>query len=519
MSDQGGFLAGDRSKFEGGFASVENGPESHGRFWRRVTLVFLAWSLTIALSIAASFYSNSLQNQRLSQVAARAAVNGDRTLQDQAMSWQAELSRSNLTSITMHGLCWLLGGAGILLLGKRMRGQAVSRHLAETIQRENENEFRTTMEATTVGVFRIKSMRFDFVNTAMASMYGYTVEEFLKLSPMDIVVPEERDWVEANTKRRSDGEPGKPYQVTSLRKDGSSFYGLVWSNRIFYRGKPSTVGSMLDISDRIHAEQDMRRMVDALAASNMELERFAYVASHDLQEPLRSITSFSQLLERRAASQLDDEAKEYLHYIISGGKRMYALVNDLLTFSRVSRKGSPFAQIDTREAAEIALQNLRESIHESGAEVTLGELPVVVGDGMQLSQLFQNLIGNAVKFRRPGTSPRVAIQARRQGEDYLFSVTDDGIGIPQEYQEQVFALFRRLHKGEAYPGTGVGLAICKRVIERHDGRLWVESTPGHGSTFFFTLPAPGTQRAQALVAREEEEDGDPQPEHDAVAKG
>lgn len=518
MSDRGGLLLNDHSSSQSGPVAAGGGPESYGHFWQRVGLVFLAWSLAVALSLAASLYSNFQQNSRLSQVAAGAAASGDRSLQDRAMSWQAELSRSNLTSETLHGLCWLLGGVGILMLGRRMRTQAVSRHLAETIQRENETEFRTTMEATTVGVFRIKSMRFDFVNTAMAAMYGYTIEEFLRLSPMDIVVPDERDWVEANTKRRSEGEIGKPYQVTSLRKDGSTFYGLVWSNRIVYRGKPSTVGSMLDISDRIIAEQEMRRMVDALAASNMELERFAYVASHDLQEPLRSITSFSQLLERRAASQLDDEAKEYLHYIITGGKRMYALVNDLLTFSRVSRKGSPFAQVQTREAVEIALQNLRESIHESGADVTLGELPVVVGDGMQLAQLFQNLIGNAVKFRRPGTSPRVAIQARRQGEDYLFSVTDDGIGIPQEYQEQVFALFRRLHKGEAYPGTGVGLAICKRVIERHDGRLWVESTPGHGSTFFFTLPAPGTQRAQALVAREEEDDA-AEPEVGIAAKG
>jgi len=479
-------------------------------FWRRALTIFMFWTLVMAISLGASINDTSHQNLRINQVSASAAASGDRALQDQLDVWRRDLGQASLMNITLHGLFWLLGGGVILLVTRQLVQQSQQRNLARTLQRENEIEFRTTMEATTVGIFRIKNMRFDFVNTAMATMYGYSTEDFLKLSPMDIVIPEEREWVEENTRRRAAGEQGHPYQVTSLRQDGTTFNGLVWTNRIFYRGKPSTVGSMLDITERIQAEQDMRRMVDALAASNMELERFAYVASHDLQEPLRSITSFSQLLERRAGDKLDDEAKEYLHYIIIGGKRMYSLVNDLLTFSRVSRKGTPFALVETRDLVELALQNLRESIHESAAEITLGDLPAVVGDGMQLVQLFQNLIGNALKFRRPGNTPHIAVQARRQVEDYLFSVTDDGVGIPTEYQEQIFALFRRLHKGEAYPGTGVGLAICKRVIERHEGRIWVESTPGHGSTFLFTLPAPGTQRAQALTAREEASEEQPQ---------
>jgi len=487
---------------ESSLANLEGG----ALFWRRALTVFLFWSLVIVLSLAVSLNDHSIQNLHLSQVAESAAASGDHALQDKLETWRRDLTRSTTTSTGLHGLIWLLGGVAIVAVTRRLFLQNQQRNMAIAIQRESEIEFRTTMEATTVGVFRIKNMRFDFVNSAMASMYGYTVEEFLKLAPMDTVTPEERALVEENTRRRAAGEPGHPYQVTSLRKDGSTFYGLVWSNRIYYRGRPSTVGSMLDITERIQTEQDMRRMVDALAASNMELERFAYVASHDLQEPLRSITSFSQLLERRAADVLDDEAKEYLHYIITGGKRMYALVNDLLAFSRVSRKGTPFSRLESRDLVELALQNLRESIHEAGAEITLGELPAVVGDGMQLTQLFQNLIGNAIKFRRPGSNPRIAVQARRQSEDYLFSVTDDGIGIPGEYLEHIFTLFRRLHKGDSYPGTGVGLAICKRVIERHDGRIWVESTPGHGSTFLFTLPAPDTERAQALTAREDGSD-------------
>lgn len=505
MSDKGGnhpqYPSGPQWDEDNSLAYLDNG----ALFWRRAVTAFLVWTLLVGISLGLSLNDISRQNRLLSQVAERATVSGDSVLQDRLEGWKLQLSRSTQTTTGLHGLFWLFGGAVIVLLTRRLFLQSQQRTMAVAIQRENEIEFRTTMEATTVGVFRIKNLRFDYVNTAMAAMYGYTSEEFLQLSPMDIVVPEERGWVEENSRRRAAGEPGHPYQVTSLRKDGTTFHGLVWSNRIYYRGKPSTVGSMLDISERIEAEQDMRRMVDALAASNMELERFAYVASHDLQEPLRSITSFSQLLERRAADSLDDEAKEYLHYIISGGKRMYALVNDLLAFSRVSRKGTPFALVESRDLVDLSLQNLRESIHESGAEIIQGDLPAVVGDAMQLTQLFQNLIGNAIKFRRPGISPRIAVQARRQGEDYLFSITDDGIGIPMEYQEQIFTLFRRLHKGDAYPGTGVGLAICKRVIERHDGRIWVESSPGHGSTFFFTLPAPGTRRAQALTTRAEDE--------------
>lgn len=497
MSEQGGSPAG--SSWRGGDAS-ESVPLGGWRLWRGALPVLLVWTFLTALSLVVSLHAVSQQGQRLARMTAGIADGGDRALQDQMEVWRDDLRHTDLTVAVQHGLCWLLGGGVILFLARRM----LRRDLAETIQRENEIEFRTTMEATTVGVFRLRGMRFDFVNPAMASMFGYSIDEFLALSPMEVVVPEERGWVEAAGRRRVAGEPGRPYQVTALRKDGTTFTGLLWSNRIFYRDKSLIVGSVLDISERISAEQDMRRMVDALAASNMELERFAYIASHDLQEPLRSITSFSQLLEYRVGDKLDDDARESLHYIISGGKRMHALINDLLAFSRVSCKGTSFALVEIRGTIDSALQNLHESISETGAEITLGTLPAVFGDGMQLTQLFQNLIGNALKFRKPGAVPHVAVEARRQDDGYLFSVADDGIGIPQEYQEQIFTLFRRLHKGEAYPGTGVGLAICKRVIERHEGRLWVESSPGHGCTFFFTLPAPGTERAQALAARAEE---------------
>ncbi|MGE5515585.1 MAG: sensor histidine kinase [Bacteroidota bacterium] len=243
------------------------------------------------------------------------------------------------------------------------------------------------------------------------------------------------------------------------------------------------------IDDSRASEAQLRQAVDALVASNAELERFAYVASHDLQEPLRTITSFAQLLERRSGPRLLSEDLDYLHFIVAGAKRMHALVNDLLAYSRVTNKGAPFARVDTADLVGRVLQNLHESVVAAGAEIEVGPLPVVQGDEMQVAQLFQNLVGNAIKFRRPGQPPHVRIEAAvGSGGGVVFSVVDDGIGIEAEYREHVFTIFKRLHPGDTYPGTGIGLAICKRIVDRHGGRIWVEDAPGGGAAFRFTLP-------------------------------
>ncbi len=406
------------------------------------------------------------------------------------LAWLSTLALPFSSRLALQGLIWLAGCALTLLAGRHMVRDARKRLQADEIRHENEVEFRTTLNATTVGLFRLRNLVFDFVNATLAEMMGYSVEEFLTLAPMDVVIPEQREMVRQNSTRRAEGEPGYPYQLTFLRKDGSTFIGQVWSKRILYRGKPCTVGSIVDISARIEAEQEMRRMVNALAASNLELERFAYVASHDLQEPLRAITSFSQLLERRLEGRLDPEAADYLRFITAGGKRMHALVNDLLTFSRVAHKGSPFQLVQCDDSVAMALQALEDSIHDSHAVIRVGHLPMVLADGMQIEQLFQHLIGNAIKFGQPGKVPHIRIGAEREGGAYHFRIEDDGIGIPPAYQTEIFSVFRRLHKDPAYPGTGVGLAICKRVVERHQGRIWVTSMPNQGSCFHFTLPAP-----------------------------
>ena len=228
-----------------------------------------------------------------------------------------------------------------------------------------------------------------------------------------------------------------------------------------------------------------------LTRSNQDLELFAYAASHDLQEPLRQVVSYLQLLKRRHAAKLEGEALEFLEFAVDGGQRMQRLIGDLLAYARVGRESAPVRQVDCMAVVESVEAALARQIAESGAVVTREELPVVQGNAAMLFQLFQNLIGNAIKFRREAP-PEVHVSAERagarEGAEWRFAVQDNGLGIEAAYWDRVFVMFRRLHRRDEYPGTGIGLALCKKIVEWHGGRIWVESRPGEGSTFRFTLP-------------------------------
>ena len=237
---------------------------------------------------------------------------------------------------------------------------------------------------------------------------------------------------------------------------------------------------------QLHAQ--VTTQAEELSRSNRELEQFAYVASHDLQEPLRMVSSYVALLGRRYDGQLDERADKYIHFAVDGANRMQRLIHDLLAYSRVGTQGAELAPTDTVPVLRETLSNLEMAIGETGAEVVYSDLPWVMGDPSQLRQLFQNIIGNALKFRSE-TRPRVELSAKRESDEWTFSIRDNGVGFDQRYAERVFGVFKRLHRNADIPGTGIGLAICQRIIDRHGGRIWVESKPGEGSCFYFTLPA------------------------------
>ncbi|MGD0965897.1 MAG: PAS domain S-box protein [Candidatus Acidiferrales bacterium] len=247
-------------------------------------------------------------------------------------------------------------------------------------------------------------------------------------------------------------------------------------------------GIVMDITERKTSEERLVKMMGELKRSNDDLQQFAYVASHDLQEPLRMVASYTQLLARRYKGRLDSDADEFIAYAVDGSNRMQVLIRDLLAYSRAGTNGKALREVASESALKEALANLRATIEDSGADVTYDPLPTVTTDSVQLAQVFQNLVGNAIKYRR-AELPHVHVSAAKNGGDeWIFSVRDNGLGIDSQYFERIFVLFQRLHGREEFEGTGIGLAICRKILQRLGGRIWVESQPEKGSTFYFALP-------------------------------
>jgi PAS domain S-box-containing protein len=334
-------------------------------------------------------------------------------------------------------------------------------------------------------------------NAGAVQLFGYRADEIIGRS-VTLLIPDDRLEEEAGIgDKLLHGEPVKQLETVRRRKDGTLVpVSLQISPIKDLNG--CVVGSskvVRDITQQKRIEEQLRKVVVELERSNLELEQFASVASHDLQEPLRMVSSYTQLLELEYKDKLDDEAREYIAYAVDGARRMQRLINDLLEFSRVGTRGRRLEPVDANAVLGTVRANLSVAIEDGGALVTNEELPTVMADSTQLGQLLQNLIANAIKFHG-GQSPRVHIAASARGAEWVFTVKDNGIGIEPQYFERIFAIFQRLHVTAEYPGTGIGLAVCKRIAERHGGRIWVESDPGNGTTFSFSIPkANGAQAA------------------------
>ncbi|OGA64757.1 MAG: hypothetical protein A3G83_05465 [Betaproteobacteria bacterium RIFCSPLOWO2_12_FULL_68_20] len=362
---------------------------------------------------------------------------------------------------------------------------------AESALRESEERWRVTFDMAGSGIAHVGvDGRFLRVNRSLCEILGYAAEELSRLTVKDISYAEDRDVTDERRARMHAGEvDALHFEKRYLRKDGLTVWADLTVSPV--RGPDGAtlyeIAIFDDITERKEADEALRAAHEELKRSNAELEQFAYVASHDLQEPLRMVSSYTQLLQRRLGEKLDDDAREFMAYIVDGAARMKQLIEDLLAYSRVGTRGKDFKALAGEDILRRALVNLRAAIEETKAEVTHDALPTIEADDVQIAQLLQNLIGNALKFRG-ADPPRVHVGVvEREGEWELW-VRDNGIGIEPQYFERIFMVFQRLHNKGEYPGTGIGLAICKKVVERHGGRIWVDSRPGEGSTFRFTLP-------------------------------
>ncbi len=317
------------------------------------------------------------------------------------------------------------------------------------------------------------------VNPAGRRLLGYTEDELYERTLADLVHPEDAHLMAACRNRLAAGEV-VTFESRCCCRDGSCRW-FVWKIIPSLEEKAWYVIG----EDRSEVAR-WREIADARAR---ELQQFAYVASHDLKEPLRMVSSYVQLLARRYRGKLDADADEFIAFAVDGANRMQSMITDLLSYSRVTTQGKPFEPTDMNAVFDRATANLQLAIEEFGAVVTRDDLPTICADGAQMVQLLQHLVGNAIKFRRSDERPEIHVAARQQGGEWIFSVSDNGMGIEPKDHERVFHIFQKLHGRGEYPGNGIGLAICRKIVERHGGRIWVESDLGRGSTFYFTLPA------------------------------
>jgi PAS domain S-box-containing protein len=375
------------------------------------------------------------------------------------------------------------------------KGLFVVSAIVEISERKRlEARFRATVESAPTAIVMIdQAGTIVLANAELERLFDYGRGELLR-QKIEVLIPERfqaghpalrTQYFSAPEARRM----GRGRDLFGLRKDGSEFPVEIGLNPVTTDEGSFVLAAIVDITERARQAAALRQANEALERSNIELQRFAHVASHDLQTPMRSIASFVELLEATYSDKLDGQAKDWIRRTIESIGQLQTLIRDLLEYSRVDSQAHPFTQVAFREVLDQAVSLLDTSIRDASAEVTCGELPVVMGDRSQLVQVMLNLIGNSLKYR---SSQPVRVQVSAEASagkgEWTFAVRDNGIGIAERHHERIFEIFKRLHNQKEIPGTGIGLAVCRRVLHRHGGRIWVESQPGRGSTFFFTIP-------------------------------
>jgi PAS domain S-box-containing protein len=358
---------------------------------------------------------------------------------------------------------------------------------------QREHDFVQALIDSMPGIYYLLDEAGHFVlwNKNMERVTGYSDAELSGRSALDLFADDEKELVaERIGKVFVDGR--SEVEATLVSKNGEETPYYFTGVRVVLNGSPFLTGVGVDIAERLRAARALAEKAEAVERSNAELEQFAYVASHDLREPLRMISSYVGLLERRYADKLDSEAKEFIAFAKDGAQRMDHLVLDLLEYSRVGRASHPKAPVDIRSLIDESLANLALAIREKQAVVDIvGQMPILVCNAHEIIRLFQNLVGNALKYRHADRAPKIRIECRRVKAEWVFTVVDNGIGIDPKYFERIFLVFQRLHSRKDYEGTGIGLAVCKKIVEHHGGRIWVSSAPGVGATFSFALPVGG----------------------------
>ncbi len=407
--------------------------------------------------------------------------------------WASQVAHRRVLALLDAEASALSGNAQSVILGMSLFSNIVTAKINQflTEREQLDAQFRLAFDAAPTGLIIVdKEGAMRFANVQTERLFGYRRDELIGRQIEILVPPRLRQ--EHGRQRASYAEApasrmmGAGRELYGLRRDGHEFPVEIGLNPS--PDNRTVLAVIVDISERKRVQEALMSKMWELQRSNEDLEQFAYVASHDLQEPLRMVVSYTTLLSDRYRGKLDEKADKFIRYAVEGATRMQQLVADLLSYSRVGSQGKPLKPVNAQRILDNTVDGMRKAIEESAARISCTTLPIVNADEVQLAQLFQNLISNALKFRGE-RSPHVSISAQPSEEKWLFSIKDNGIGIEQEHSERIFQLFQRLHERGKYEGSGIGLTIAKKIVERHRGRIWFESQPGQGTTFFFTLPA------------------------------